>query len=111
MQMERERLKKSNKLSDIICEWYPINVHRKSQAPDPATNTLLHVVSTLELHVSPGTPALLSSSHDEANYTCRATHNGIGSSGRIGQSSGQPVESTTEFRVHYPPRNISVSHR
>ena len=84
------------------------------QAPDPATNTLLHVVSTLELHVSPGTPALLSSAHDEANYTCRATHNGIGSgsNGQNGQSSGQqPVESTTEFRVHYPPRNISVSHR
>ena len=79
------------------------------QAPDPATNTLLHVVSTLELHVS-GTPALLSSSHDEANYTCRATHNGIGSSnGQNGQTG--PVESTTEFRVHYPPRNISVSHR
>ena len=110
MQMERERLQKSNKLSDIICEWYPINVHRKSQAPDPATNTLLHVVSTLELHVS-GTPALLSAA-DEANYTCRATHNGIGSSSSNGQSGqGRPVESTTEFRVHYPPRNISVSHR
>ena len=71
----------------------------RTQAPDPGSNTLLHVVSTLELHVS--ATALLSSASDEANYTCRSSDNDV----------GPPVESTTEFRIHYPPRNISVSHR
>ena len=78
----------------------------EQQAPDPGSNTLLHVVSTLELHVSSGSGSgapspLPLSAADEANYTCRSSDNDV----------GPPVESSTEFRVHYPPRNISVSHR
>ena len=62
------------------------------------------MVSTLELHVAAaGSGAALPSlsAADEANYTCRSSDNDV----------GPPVESTTEFRIHYPPRNMSVSHR
>ena len=74
-------------------------VQSHAGAADARANTLLHVVSTLELHA--GADADLAVGRDEANYSCRASANGV----------GPGVESATEFRVHFPPRNVSVSQR
>ncbi len=78
--------------------------------PSPMENRLLSVESTLEMDliatnaVDPWPRDEVSEAVDDNsghNYTCVAS----------GNSVGQGVRSTTTYRVHYPPRNISVGMR
>ena len=72
-------------------------------------NLLHHVQSVLELDVarwfgnkiiSPDTVFKPEETElDIASYSCRSTSNSV----------GPGVRSTTRFRVHYPPQNITVN--
>ena len=67
--------------------------------PSEADNRLLSVESVLEMELSAWPGGGLDPERDAANYSCVAGPNVI----------GPGVESVTRFRVHFPPRNISVS--
>jgi hypothetical protein len=62
-------------------------------------NLLHHVESILELDFDRWPGGHLVPSRDMANYTCKTTETSV----------GPAVESTTLFRVHYPPKNITVT--
>ena len=79
------------------------NIRTTHYGMDTALNLLSHVESILEVDFSntedPDSPQLLLPNRDNTNFTCKATGNSVGS----------PVESTTTFRIHYPPREIKVT--
>ncbi|XP_043230345.1 hemicentin-1-like isoform X2 [Amphibalanus amphitrite] len=66
--------------------------------PDPRTNDLESVVSTLTWNMSAWPGQMLDRVKDNANYTCRSSSNVV----------GPGVSSTTFFTVEYPPRNVTV---
>ena len=67
--------------------------------PDITVNRLHQIESKLELHFDLWPGGKLVPLRDTAYYTCRSTSTSV----------GPGVESKTLFRVHYPPRNISVT--
>lgn len=67
--------------------------------PRSAANLLLNVQSTLEMDFEHWPDGFLVPERDMANYTCVSTANELGNG----------VASSTLFRVHYPPKNISVT--
>ena len=79
------------------------NIRSAALLPDPDRNILLHVESTLAMDLDrwAGDERLRAPNRDTANYTCRASGNVV----------GPGVESETVFRLHYPPRNITVMPR
>ncbi len=114
------------------------NLFKNSFLVDVRSNRLLSVESILEIDLLPPSPhsseaaapsawprdevadAVAENSGD--NYTCVATGNSIGQVRGCGLWSEndvlniafcyrQGVRSSTTFRVHYPPRNITVGHR
>jgi len=74
--------------------------HDSAWPPNANVNKLLRVESTLAMDLSfaAGLDREDFRRRVEANYTCLASGNGFGPSAR----------STTDFRVFYPPANITV---
>ena len=62
--------------------------------PLPDKDLMSHVESVLEVYLGDG-------KRDNTNYTCKAS----------GNSVGGPVESTTTFKIHFPPSDIVVTPR
>ena len=62
--------------------------------PLPDKDLMSHVESVLEVSLGDG-------KRDNTNYTCKAS----------GNSVGGPVESTTTFKIHFPPSDIVVTPR
>ncbi|XP_043230348.1 hemicentin-2-like isoform X2 [Amphibalanus amphitrite] len=85
---------------EIIEEDSPLySIKTSTLDPDPRTNDLESVVSTLTWNMSAWPGQMLDRVKDNANYTCRSTANPV----------GPGVSSTTFFTVEYPPENISLS--
>lgn len=73
-----------------------------THAPNPSTNTLLKVESILETDFRKWPPdGILRPARDNGNFSCRSSPNEV----------GPGVASHTLFRVHFPPRNISLTPR
>ena len=70
--------------------------------PLPEKNLLSHVESVLVVQLpSPASGSGLWERRDNTNYTCKASANEMGG----------PAESTTTFKIHFPPSNIAVNSR
>ncbi len=72
-----------------------------AKPPDPLANLLLRVASTLEMDFDRLMNGGLSADRPSEEYSCRSGANRL----------GPPVESKTTFRVHYPPRTVSVGQK
>eukprot|EP00094_Tigriopus_californicus_P006888 TCALIF_06634-PA protein Name:"Similar to HMCN2 Hemicentin-2 (Homo sapiens)" AED:0.02 eAED:0.03 QI:0/0.5/0.28/0.85/1/1/7/253/1111 len=73
-----------------------------THAPNPSTNTLLKVESILETDFRKWPPdGILRPARDNGNFSCRSSPNEVGAG----------VASHTQFRVHFPPRNITLTPR
>ena len=92
------------------CSTIQIPIHIKIQSPSVELNRLHHVESVLELDFEKwfgGTIRRLGGTSyigqenelDTDSYSCHSTSNAVG----LG------VRSTTQFRVHYPPKNITIT--
>lgn len=77
-------------------------INESALKPSPGQNMLLRVESVLKLDFDLWPEGRdLDPLRDMANYSCKSTANRLGSG----------VISTTSFRVHYPPKNITVTPR
>ncbi|XP_049814950.1 hemicentin-1 isoform X1 [Schistocerca nitens] len=79
----------------------PYTVINKRLPADTAANDFQSILSTLLWNMDAWPGKQFDILHDSANYTCLSTSNSV----------GPGVNSTTVFRVEYPPGNITVSNK